>query len=113
MPNQPPPELPLTEVTTLILLTLAAGPQHGYAIMKEVHRLSQGRVTLSTGTLYGALKRMLDQGWIERLEETVSGGRVRKAYRLSAAGRDVLQAEVQRLEALVAAARSRPLEDSF
>ena len=60
--------LPLTEPTFFILLVLAPGPQHGYAIMKETAVLSDARVQLSTSTLYGAIKRLLDQGWIERAE---------------------------------------------
>ena len=54
-------ELPLSEAVFLILLSLAEGPKHGYAIMKDVHELSAQRVSLSTGTLYGALKRLLKQ----------------------------------------------------
>jgi len=59
--------LPLTEATFFILLSLAPGAKHGYAILKEVPLLSQQRVTLSTGTLYGALKRLLTAGWIVSL----------------------------------------------
>ena len=101
--------LPLTEVTYLILLSLANEPKHGYAIMKDVQYLSQERVTLSTGTLYGALKRLLDQGWILRCgdAEINHSGRVRKSYRLTELGYSVLQAEVVRLDHLVAAAQLR------
>jgi len=93
----------------LILLSLAPGRNHGYAIMKDVEALSDGRVTLSTGTLYGALKRLLDQEWIERLDEldTVQTGRLRKAYRLTRLGRRILEAETARLDHLVTAARVR------
>ena len=99
----------MTEVTYFILLSLDFGPKHGYAVMKEVEELSQGRVTLSTGTLYGAFKRLLDLGWIERTEDPDPDdtARVRKAYRLSKLGCQVLDAEVQRLRGLVAAARLR------
>ncbi len=96
--------LPLTEATLFILLSLATQPRHGYAIMKEVEVLSEGRVLLSTGTLYGAIKRLLEQGWIERGEEPEEpdqSGRARKAYRLTARGRRILEAEVERLESLV------------
>ncbi len=61
--------LPLTETTYFILLSLAPGPRHGYSIMKDVLQLSSGRVELSTGTLYSALKRLLDQNWIQRTED--------------------------------------------
>ena len=53
---------PLTEATYFIMLSLSREPRHGYAIMKDVQSLSEDRVILSTGTLYGALKRLLKQG---------------------------------------------------
>jgi DNA-binding PadR family transcriptional regulator len=118
-------QLPLTEATYFILLSLAPGPRHGYAIMKDVLALSHGRVTLSTGTLYTALKRQLDSGWIRRAnhgpraDEDKLGtrkeqpadidGRRRKEYNLTPLGRHILQAEVKRLEGLVSAAQVRPL----
>jgi DNA-binding PadR family transcriptional regulator len=55
-------EIPLTESTYFILLSLSSKPKHGYAIMKDVWILSNDRIILSTGTLYGALKRLLEQG---------------------------------------------------
>jgi len=101
--------LPLTEATYFILLSLAPGPRHGYAIMKDVRALSQERVVLSTGTLYGALKRLLDQDWIYRTEESPNAGsdRPRKTYRLTDQGRGALKAEVARLENLLSAAHQR------
>ncbi len=99
--------LPLSEAAFFILLSLASDARHGYAMMKDVQELSGGRVTLSTGTLYGALKRMLELGWIARSEEAAGGGRERKAYRLTELGRALLRAEVNRLDRLVAAARRR------
>jgi DNA-binding PadR family transcriptional regulator len=107
-------QLPLTETTFYVLLSLAPGPKHGYAIMKDVEALSDGRVGLSTGTLYGALKRLLDQGWIRRVQEPgeKEPERNRKAYALTQAGREVLKAEAERLRRLVAAAvRLRAAED--
>ncbi|HJW89995.1 MAG TPA: helix-turn-helix transcriptional regulator [Anaerolineales bacterium] len=106
--------LPLTETTYFILLSLSRGPQHGYAVMKDVQQLSQGRVVLSTGTLYSALKRLLDQGWISRAEgpEDSSSRRVRKAYRLSPLGQKILEAEIGRLQGLVNVARLRSLGDT-
>jgi DNA-binding PadR family transcriptional regulator len=101
--------LPLTEATLLIMLSLAPEPKHGYAIMKDVQALSDDRVVLSTGTLYGALKRLLEQGWIERVDEpgTSDTRRPRKAYALTDLGRCILNAEVARLQALVTAAHLR------
>jgi DNA-binding PadR family transcriptional regulator len=100
-------QLPLTEATFFILLSLSAGKKHGYIIMQDVERLSDGRVTLGTGTLYGALGRLLDQGWIERVDEEQSSGRPRKAYVLSDLGRRILAAETERLGSLLSAARVR------
>ena len=104
--------LPLSESTFLILLSLATGPRHGYAIMKEVAALSGDRVQLSTGTLYGALKRLLADDWIERAAEELPSeasvaraGRPRRYYVLTGRGRGLLEAELARLRSLVAAAR--------
>ena len=101
--------LPLTESTFYILLSLAPGPKHGYAIMKDVKTLSESRVVLSTGTLYGAIKRLLDQGWILRVDEPSENGntRERKAYVLTQRGRRILEAETVRLGKLYQAARLR------
>jgi len=107
-----PDALPLTEPTLLILLSLSPGPKHGYAIMKEVETLSDGRVLLSTGTLYGGLKRLLDEGWIMRVDDPEPNGtdRQRKAYILTDQGRDILRAEVERLRKLVKVAQVRVVE---
>ena len=101
--------LPLTEPTYMILLSLAHDPRHGYAIMKDVQEISQGRVTLSTGTLYSSLKRLLEVGWIERTADPHGNhdGRGRKAYRLTHLGEQVLQAEVERLRGLLKVAQVR------
>lgn len=110
-----PTNISLTETTYFILLSLSPGPRHGYSIMKDVRQLSDGRVVLSTGTLYSALKRLLDQGWIERTGDTEGNGdgRGRKAYRLTSLGQQILEAEVVRLQGLVNAARLRVLGISF
>lgn len=102
---------PMTETTYFILLSLAPGPSHGYAIMKDVQQLSQARVVLSTGTLYGALKRLLELGWIERTDDPAAGenGRERKAYRLTQLGQAVLDSEIERLNGLLAAAGQRTM----
>jgi DNA-binding PadR family transcriptional regulator len=108
-PDEIQSNLPLTETTYFILLSLAPGPRHGYAIMKDVQQLSRGRVVLSTGTLYSALKRLLDQGWIQRTADPHSraNGRVRKAYTLTQLGQKILEAELQRLQVLVNVAQNR------
>ena len=105
--------LPLREPTFLILLSLSPGPKHGYAILKEVDRLSDGRVKLSTGTLYGAIERLLDQGWIRRVEDPIPNGtnRERKAYDITELGRKALNAEIARLRKLVSVAVSQTAEE--
>lgn len=90
---------PLSEQVLLILLSLADQPRHGYAILKDVERMSSERVLLSTGTLYGALRRLLDDEWIERLEEK-DASRGRQSYRLTSRGRRHLQLEVSRIRQL-------------
>ena len=97
---------PLTEPVLLILLSLAGQPRHGYSILKDVEQMSNGRVVLSTGTLYGALRRLLDDAWIERLEQKDSS-RGRRAYRLTSRGRRNLQFEVSRLKHLTRLASLR------
>ena len=90
----------------MILLSLAEQPRHGYAILKDVEEMSDGRVVLSTGTLYGALGRLLDDRWIERFEE-LEASRDRQAYRLTPKGKTILQAEVARLRQLMRLASLR------
>lgn len=102
-------ELPLTETTFLILLSLVDGPQHGYAILKDIEKVSGGRVVFSTGTLYGALKRLLDQGWIERIDPQTHAdtGRGRKDYQLTEQGQHMFLSETARLESLATISRLR------
>jgi DNA-binding PadR family transcriptional regulator len=100
---------PLTEAAFYILLSLAAGPKHGYAILKEVEALSGGRILFSTGTLYGGLKRFLKWGWIRRVPARgeAESDRPRKAYALTEEGQRILDAEVARLQTLIKTARIR------
>jgi DNA-binding PadR family transcriptional regulator len=97
---------PLTEPVMLILLSLADQPRHGYSILKDVEQMSDGRVVLSTGTLYGALRRLLDDEWIERIEEEDTP-RGRQAYRLSPRGRKNLRLDVGRMKQLTRLANLR------
>jgi DNA-binding PadR family transcriptional regulator len=97
---------PLSEPVLLILLSLAGQPRHGYSILKDVEEMSGGRVSLSTGTLYGALRRLLDDKWIERFEED-EATRDRHAYRLTTKGRQNLLAEVARIKQLTRLASLR------
>jgi len=97
---------PLTEPVLLILVSLAEKPRHGYALMKDIEMLSDGRVRLSTGTLYGALRRLLDDRWIERYEQEDTS-REKQAYSLSTVGRAQVEREVARLRQLTRAASAR------
>ena len=103
---------PLTEATFFILLSLSPSPKHGYAIMKEVKMLSKGRIVFSTGTLYGALRRLLEQGWIRRVSDPEPNptDRERKAYALTERGRKVLDAEIERLKSLITTAQQHTSE---
>ena len=104
--------LPLTPVAFEILLALADGEQHGYSIMREVDRRSNGNVVLHPGTLYRALARLLESGLIQELEERPDpehDDERRRYYQLTARGIAVARAEAERLEGQVTAARARRL----
>jgi len=102
-------ELPLSETTFFILLSMIKEPKHGYGIMKDVLLLSQQRIQLSTGTLYGALKRMQEKAWIEPAELPDEHGtrRERKGYRLTPYGQKIVKAELARLQSIIQAVRLR------
>ncbi len=96
---------PLSETTLYILISLAPGPLHGYAIAKEVRALSKESVVLSVSTLYTTLKRLLEDGWIERVGEDPEPddtGRPRKIYCLTERGQCILGTEKKRLQSLLA-----------
>jgi len=97
---------PLSEQVVLVLTSLASEPKHGYALLKDVEKLSQGRIQLSTGTLYGAIRRLLEDEWIERFEQEDTS-REKQAYRLTAKGRAQLNAEIARLRHLLRSATTR------
>ncbi|MER5811303.1 PadR family transcriptional regulator [Streptomyces sp. NPDC002033] len=88
---------PLREPTLLILTALADAPRHGYAIAQEVGKISEGRTKMRTGTLYGALERLLEEQLIAVHEEEVVDGRLRRSYALAPRGREVLAAEAARI----------------
>ena len=101
-------QIPLPIAQLHILLALTTGDRHGYAIMREVKRLTNGAVTMGPGTLYGTIKRMLRVGLIEetaaRPDPELDDER-RRYYRLTGLGTAVLDAEIARMEHLIAAAR--------
>ncbi|MFD1151835.1 PadR family transcriptional regulator [Saccharothrix hoggarensis] len=96
----------MSEQAFLVLTALAEEPLHGYAIVRAVEELSEGRTRLRVGTLYGVLDRLVAEGLAERDREEVHQGRLRRYYRLTDAGVRALSAEVARLSANVRAASS-------
>lgn len=110
--SDPIPSLPLTPAAFHIMLALADGENHGYAIMKEVAENTQGKMRLGPGSLYGTIKRMLADGWIEETDERPDpelDDERRRYYRLTGVGRKLVQAEAERLEQLVNIARGKNL----
>ena len=98
---------PMQEPTFMILTALADGAQHGYGIMTEVTRISQGRVRLRAGTLYAALDRLLRSESISVEREEIVDGRLRRYYRLTPSGVELLAAEASRLSANARMATTR------
>lgn len=97
----------MQEATFLILTALAAGSQHGYGILTDVQEISGGRVRLRAGTLYTALDRLRADGLVEVDREEIVEGRLRRYYRLTPAGSDLLADEAARMQANAQAALSR------
>lgn len=95
---------PLTPAVFAILLALADGDKHGYAIMKEARTPSGGGVNMGPGTLYGTIDRLMRDGLVE--ESGLSDDERRRYYRLKALGRTTLAAELERLQAAVSSARA-------
>lgn len=93
--------------TYFILAALLEGPLHGYAIMKRAGELSSGDVRLSTGTLFGALDRLVGDGLVQGGREERVNGRVRREYSLTDAGRSALAHEAARLRAAARVVESR------
>jgi len=100
--------LPLTPIAFQVLLTLAGQHRHGYGIILEVARRTDGLIRLRTGTLYTAIKRLVELGLVEgtdRRPAPEDDDERRRYYRLTDFGRAVMKAEARRLEAVVALAR--------
>ncbi len=90
---------PLTDAFFYILLALRH-PKHGYGIIQEVEQLTAGRLVLGAGTLYGALNQMTERGWIEVYSQQTAS-RKKKEYVITALGREVFGAEVERLQEML------------
>ena len=108
--QRPSDFLPLTPAVLHILLALADGEQHGYAIAQAVEELTSGTVRMGPGTLYGSIGRMVGNGLIEESARARSRGGDdprRRFYRLTTLGRRVLESETDRLARVVALARAK------
>ncbi|MBV9447402.1 MAG: helix-turn-helix transcriptional regulator [Streptosporangiaceae bacterium] len=97
----------MREPAFLVLTALAGGPLHGYSIVEDVLRISDGRVKLHTGTLYAVLDRLREAGLIEVEREEIVDSRLRRYYRLSTAGAERLAAEADRMQRNASAATLR------
>ena len=108
----PASHLPLTPAVFHVLLALADGERHGYAIMQEVNESTDGQIKMGPGTLYGTVKRLIEAELIEesddRPDATLDDER-RRYYRLTGVGAKVVRAEAQRYAAIVAHARGKKL----
>jgi DNA-binding PadR family transcriptional regulator len=105
MKQDPDRFLPLAPATLHILLALAAEDLHGYGIMQEVARQSEGRYKIGPGTLYDNLQRLTAQGIVEEVNPGQTEDSRRRYYRLTSLGRGILSAEISRLEAVVIQAK--------
>jgi PadR family transcriptional regulator, regulatory protein PadR len=99
--------MPMREPTLFILASLTGGPSHGYGIVQKASDLSEGRVRLTAGTLYGALDRLAAEGLVELDREEVVSGRRRRYYRLTGAGETALADEADRMRSAAAAVDDR------
>ena len=110
--SDPEDRLPLTPAVFHVLLALADGERHGYAIMQEVAEHSDGRIKLGPGTLYGTIKRLIEAQLIEESDDRPDphlDDERRRYYRLTGVGRRVVRAEAQRYAEMAAVARGKKL----
>ena len=102
---------PLTPVVVHVLLSLAGGDRHGYAILKDVQRQSGSRLRFGPGTIYGTLQRLMEAGWVEEAAApTRDTDERRRYYRITRSGREALGDEVDRLGALLDVARAHRIQ---
>jgi DNA-binding PadR family transcriptional regulator len=110
--TDPQSQLPLTAVVLHILLALADGERHGYAIAHEIEETTDGQIRMGPGTLYGSIQRMLTASLIEEAStrrRPADDDERRRYYRMTAFGRRVLELELERLSHVVRMARQKQL----
>ena len=100
---------PLSTQVFQILLSLVDQDLHGYALIRDIEARTDGELRLTASTLYDAIKRLLDAGWIEELEVAADEDARRRVYRLTRAGRAAARAEAARLAKLTAEAQRKNL----
>lgn len=100
---------PLPSAAFQILLSLADGDRHGYAIMRQVEEQTSGRMRLGPGTLYSSIQALLEEGLIEEVDPKANANQRRRYYRLSPSGRKLARTEAERLADLLRVARARKI----
>ncbi len=111
--RQPQPAPTLSRTATLVLIAIGPEERHGYAIMQEIERMTDGATRLGPGGVYTTIRRLSDDGLIEECDERPDPGaddQRRRYYRLTGTGRAMAGAEVRRLDLLVRAARPWALD---
>ena len=106
------PERPMAPAIFQILIAVADQPRHGYGIMLDIAERSDGKVKLSPGTLYGSIKQMLEDGWIEETSGKADDDERRRYYRLTRDGREAARQEMARMSALLNHARLTSLRST-
>ncbi len=101
----------MTPAVVHVLLALAGGERHGYAILKDVQQHGGSRLRFGPGTIYGTLQRLMEAGWVEEAAAPDAAvDQRRRYYRMTRSGRDALRVEVDRLGALLDAARAHRIQ---
>ncbi|MBO5353581.1 MAG: PadR family transcriptional regulator [Lachnospiraceae bacterium] len=95
---------PMSESYYYILLCLSKGANHGYGIMQMTEKLSQGEVTIGSGTMYGATSNMMKKGWIKEIMSDGHGMERKRLYSLTETGEEALREEIRRLKRMLAGA---------
>ncbi len=102
--------IPLTPAVFYVMLALSSGPKHGYAVMQETATLSEGGFQMGPATLYSTIQRLVDLGLVGAAEADPTEDSRRRYYELTRLGRQLLEAEVLRMNAVVRRANARLVE---